>query len=53
MSSYLREDLSNIPNIGVTEVKDKIRKYLTGRMDTPIESVQISESLDDEKVEVI
>ena len=53
MSSYLREDLGATKNITVTELKSKIKTYLTTKMDSPIESVQVRENLDEKIIERI
>ena len=53
MSAYLREDLSTTKSITVTELKSKIKTYLTAKMDSPIESVQVAENLDEKIIERI
>jgi glutaredoxin 2 len=40
-------------NISVGELKTKIRNYLLGRMDSPIESVELARDLDETTIEVI
>ncbi len=53
VSTYIREDISALGEITVTDVKLKIRNYLQFRMDSPIESVELFRELDEEKIEVI
>jgi stage V sporulation protein D (sporulation-specific penicillin-binding protein) len=53
MTNYLREDLTGSPDIAISELKKKIRDHLERRMDTPVESVQLADNLDDEKAEII
>ncbi len=53
MSNYLREDLSGKNDMTISELKGRIRDYLTKKIDSPIESVEIKRELEDEMVEVI
>lgn len=47
MSNYLREDFSNNKAITVTEMKSKIKTYLSNKVDSPIESVQVAEGVEE------
>jgi hypothetical protein len=53
MSSYLREDLQDKTDMSVSTLKEKIRSYIEGRMETPIESVEVARELDEETIEQI
>jgi len=53
MSSYLREDFSTRVDMTVTEMKEKIRLHLLTRMDAPIESVSVADTLAEDVIQRI
>ena len=53
MSNYLREDISGKGDMAISTLKAKIRDYLSRKIDTPIESVEVKRDLDDDMVEII
>lgn len=53
MSAYLRENLSEQKDITESVVKEKVRNYLSLKMDTPIESVDVATNLSEETIATI
>jgi cell division protein FtsI/penicillin-binding protein 2 len=53
MSNYLRTDFSNDEKITEISIKDKIKSYIKERMETPIQSVEIAQKIDEKTRETI
>jgi cell division protein FtsI/penicillin-binding protein 2 len=53
MGSYMRTDLSTEKNITEVTMKKKIQEYITQKMDSPIESVDVAGNLDEITIERI
>jgi len=53
MSAYLHTDLKNEKNLTEWVIKERTSAYLKGKMDSPIQSVQIGEKISPEKRKVI
>lgn len=53
ISSYLRENLQDQKDLTEYIMKEKIRNYLSLKMDSPIESVDIASNLSEETIAII
>jgi cell division protein FtsI/penicillin-binding protein 2 len=53
IGSYLRTDLSEEKDITESSLKERIREYISIKMDTPIESVEIKQDLDEATIDTI
>ncbi len=53
ISSYLRENLQDQKDLTESIMKEKIRNYLSLKMDSPIESVDIASNLSEETIAII
>jgi hypothetical protein len=53
MSNYLREDFTAAKSITASDLKTKIKNYLSNKIDTPIESMEIQEALSEDVIERI
>lgn len=53
MSSYLREDITTMKDITVTDMKKKISNYITTKIDAPIESISLAENLSEQLADKI
>ena len=53
MSSYLRTDFSSEEKITEISIKNKTKSYIKERMETPIQSVEIAQKIDEKTRETI
>jgi len=53
MSNYLHTDLSLEAKITEIDLKDRIKAYINERMDTPIQSVEVAEKVDEKTRETV
>ncbi len=53
LSAYLRKDLSLEKNITETSLKEWIRDYISFKMNTPLEDIELKSALDDDTVGAI
>lgn len=53
MASYLRMNLDEEQNLTETLLKEKIQNYISTKMDTKIESVELKQNLDETTIDAI
>lgn len=53
MSSYLKQPLFDEKNLTDTKLKEKIKTYLTDRMSSPIDAVQVAEKMTESQMQTI